>query len=104
MTALIGLDKKANLQEDEMVLVNVGLGGVGLAAVDIAANVFRAQVIGVSASEEKAALVRDVGAFASLKYNDKKLVKKIEEFAAERDIKDVFVGPEGEKFKKMINW
>lgn len=45
LTALIGLEKKADLQEDEMVLINVGLGGIGLAAVDIAANVFRAQVI-----------------------------------------------------------
>ncbi|KAF7987538.1 hypothetical protein HCN44_003300 [Aphidius gifuensis] len=103
MTALIGLDKKANLQEDEMVLINVGLGGIGLAAVDIAVNVFRAQVIGVSASEEKAAMVRDKGAFASLKYDDKKLVKKIVEFADERDIEDVFDGPEGEKFKKMLD-
>lgn len=44
LTALIGLEKKADLQENEMVVINVGLSGVGLAAVDIAANVFRAQV------------------------------------------------------------
>lgn len=44
-TALIGLEKKANLEENDMVLINVGLGGVGMAAVDLAANVFRAQVI-----------------------------------------------------------
>ncbi|XP_057319674.1 quinone oxidoreductase-like protein 2 homolog [Microplitis mediator] len=102
LTALIGLEKKADLQEDEMVLINVGLGGIGLAAVDIAANVFRAQVIGVSKSEDRTTLVRDKGAFASLKYSDKKLMKKIVEFAAERDIKDVFDGAEGEKFKLML--
>lgn len=44
MKALIGLQEQANLEEDEIVLVNVGLGGVGLAAVDLAANVFRSQV------------------------------------------------------------
>ncbi|XP_063978961.1 quinone oxidoreductase-like protein 2 [Diachasmimorpha longicaudata] len=103
MTALMGFEKKANLEENEMVLVNVGLGGVGLAAVDIAANVFRAQVIGVSATEEKATHVREKGAFASLAFNDKKLVKKIKEFAAERGIDGVFDGTEGEKFKEILN-
>lgn len=49
-------------------------------------------------------MVRDKGAFASLKYSDKKLMKKIVEFAAERDIKDVFDGAEGEKFKLMLEW
>ncbi|XP_011306756.1 quinone oxidoreductase-like protein 2 [Fopius arisanus] len=103
MTALIGLEKQANLEENEMVLANVGLGGVALAAVDIAANVFRAQVIGVSVSEEKAAHVREKGAFASLAFNDKKLVKKIEEFAAERGIKGVFEGSEGQKLKLTLD-
>ncbi|KAK0087284.1 hypothetical protein PV325_001321 [Microctonus aethiopoides] len=103
LTALVGLEKKAELQENELVLINVGLGGIGLAAVDIAANVFKAQVIGVSLSENRTALIRDKGAFASLRYKDTKLVKKIEEFAAERDIKDVFDGVEGEKFKKMLD-
>ncbi|XP_034945188.1 quinone oxidoreductase-like protein 2 [Chelonus insularis] len=102
LTALIGLEKKANLDEDEMVLINVGLGGIGLAAVDIAKNVFRAQVIGVSKSENRTALVRDKGAFASIKYNDKQLMNKIKEFADERGIKDVFDGEEGDKFKKML--
>lgn len=126
LTALVGLEKKAELEENELVLINVGLGGIGLAAVDIAANVFKAQVkrkilfyfdfhillyiyylfikvIGVSLSENRTALIRDKGAFASLRYKDTKLVKKIEEFAAERDIKDVFEGVEGEKFKKMLD-
>lgn len=42
--ALIGLQQQAHLEEDEIVLVNVGLGGAGLAAVDIATNVFRSKV------------------------------------------------------------
>ncbi|XP_074097367.1 quinone oxidoreductase-like protein 2 homolog [Cotesia typhae] len=102
LTALIGLEKKADLQENEIVVINVGLSGVGLAAVDIAANVFRAQVIGVCKSENRTEIVRDKGAFASLKYSDKKLMNKIVEFAAEQDIKDVFDGAEGEKFKTML--
>lgn len=45
MTALIGLEKYGCIAEEDMVLVNVGIGGIGLAAVDIAANIFRAKVI-----------------------------------------------------------
>lgn len=61
-------------------------------------------MIGVCKSEDRTEIVRDKGAFASLKYSDKKLMNKIVEFAAERDIKDVFDGAEGEKFKTMLEW
>lgn len=44
MIALIGLEQYASIDEEDMVLINVGIGGIGLAAVDIAANVFRAKV------------------------------------------------------------
>lgn len=44
MTALIGLEKFGSIAEEDTVLVNVGIGGIGLAAVDIAANVFLAKV------------------------------------------------------------
>lgn len=45
MTALIGLEVYGAIQEEDIVLVNVGIGGIGLAAVDIAANIYRAKVI-----------------------------------------------------------
>lgn len=44
MAALIGLEQYGSISEEDMVLVNVGIGGIGLAAVDIAANIFRAKV------------------------------------------------------------
>lgn len=44
MTALIGLEHYGSISEEDIILVNVGIGGIGLAAVDIAANVFRAKV------------------------------------------------------------
>ncbi|XP_015514362.2 quinone oxidoreductase-like protein 2 [Neodiprion lecontei] len=102
-TALVGFEKRACLQEDDMVLVNVGLGGVGLAAVDLAANVYRAQVIGVCATEDRTTLVREKGAFAALKFHDKKLMKQIVNVAAEKDIKEIFDGVSGENFKKVLS-
>lgn len=44
MTALVALERKVSLNEDDMILINVGVSGIGLAAVDLATNVFRAKV------------------------------------------------------------
>lgn len=45
ITALVALERKVSLNEDDMILINVGVSGIGLAAVDLATNVFRAKVI-----------------------------------------------------------
>ncbi|XP_014474125.1 PREDICTED: quinone oxidoreductase-like protein 2 isoform X2 [Dinoponera quadriceps] len=103
ITALVALETKVNLDENDLILINVGISGIGLAAVDLATNVFRAKVIGVCATEDGANLVREKGAFTSLKYKSKKLLKQIEEIAAERDIKAIFDDIDGEYFKKMLD-
>ncbi|KAL0099876.1 hypothetical protein PUN28_019952 [Cardiocondyla obscurior] len=103
MTALIALERKVSLNEDDMILINVGISGIGLAAVDLATNVFRAKVIGVCGSEKWADRAREMGAFAALKYSDKKLLKQIENIAAERDIKAIFDDKDGVYFKKMLS-
>lgn len=43
-TALIGLARRANLKKDHTILVTAAAGGLGLAAVDIAANMCKAKV------------------------------------------------------------
>ncbi|XP_029677787.1 quinone oxidoreductase-like protein 2 [Formica exsecta] len=103
ITALVALERKVNIDEDDMILINVGISGIGLAAIDLATNVYRAKVIGVCATEDGADLARKKGAFASLKYKDKKLLKQIEGIAAERDIKAIFDDADGEYFKKVLD-
>ncbi|XP_070153354.1 quinone oxidoreductase-like protein 2 [Polyergus mexicanus] len=103
ITALIALERKVNIDEDDMILINVGISGIGLAAIDLATNVYRAKVIGVCATEDGADLARKKGAFASLKYKDKKLLKQIEGIAAERDITAIFDDVDGEYFKKVLD-
>lgn len=44
-TALIGLARRANLKRDQTILVTAAAGGLGLAAVDIAANMCKAKVV-----------------------------------------------------------
>jgi len=62
------------------------------------------QVIGVCATENWADRAREMGAFAALKYSDKKLLKQIKNIAAERDIKAIFDDEDGAYFKKMLSW
>ncbi|XP_014227026.1 quinone oxidoreductase-like protein 2 [Trichogramma pretiosum] len=102
MTALLGLEQNGSITEEDMVLVNVGIGGIGLAAVDIAANIFRSKVIGVGFSEDRADKIRERGAFHAFTYKEKKLVKEIEEIAGDRDIKGIFDGETGDHFKKVL--
>lgn len=101
--ALLALERKVSLNEDDMILINVGVSGVGLAAVDLATNVFKAKVIGVCATEDWADRAREMGAFAALKYKDKNLTKQIEDIAGERDIKAIFKDEDGAHFKKMLD-
>lgn len=44
VTAMVALETNASIQEEDMILINVGISSVGLAAVDLATNVFKAQV------------------------------------------------------------
>ncbi|KAG5308449.1 QORL2 protein, partial [Acromyrmex insinuator] len=103
ITALVALERKVSLNEDDMILINVGLSGIGMAAVDLATNVFKAKVIGVCATEDCADRARKMGAFAALKYKDKKLMKQIKEIAAERGITAIFEDEDGAHFKKMLS-
>lgn len=103
ITALVALERKVSLNEEDMILINVGISGIGLAAVDLATNVFKAKVIGVCATEDWANRTRKMGAFAALKYKDKNLIKQIEGIAAERDIKAVFEDEDGTHFKKILS-
>ena len=43
-TALLGLHHRADISTDSTVLVTAAAGGLGLAAVDVAANVYKAKV------------------------------------------------------------
>ncbi|XP_035738934.1 quinone oxidoreductase-like protein 2 isoform X2 [Vespa mandarinia] len=102
MSALIALERVVTIDENDMILVNVGLSGIGLATIDLATNVFRSQVIGICVNNDDAVLVRNRGVFASLAYNERDLLKSIEEIAGDKGIKAVFDGDGGEYFKKVL--
>lgn len=41
---MLGLARRARVQQNEVVLITAAAGGLGLAAVDIAANVYKTKV------------------------------------------------------------
>ncbi|XP_015429401.1 PREDICTED: quinone oxidoreductase-like protein 2 [Dufourea novaeangliae] len=104
VTALLALERNISIQESDIILINVGMSSIGLAAVDLATNVYKSQVIAVCATEEGADLARAKGTvLASFKYKDRKLLKQLEELAADKDIKTIFADADGEHLKKVLD-
>ncbi|UCC73588.1 MAG: zinc-binding dehydrogenase [Gemmatimonadota bacterium] len=67
MTAWVALVELARLQEGERVLITAAAGGVGTAAVQLAAKL-GCEVYGLAGSDEKLALVRSLGSRDALNY------------------------------------
>lgn len=102
MTALIALERIVSINETDTILINIGLNSSGLAAADLATNIFKSQVTGICINNEDTALIRNKGVFASLAYDEQKLMKHIEEIAKEQNIKAVFDGVSGAYLKKTL--
>ena len=67
-TAYYGL-QRARIQPGEVLLVHGAAGGVGLAAVDVG-KLMGARVIGTASTEEKLAIVSQMGADHTINYSD----------------------------------
>ncbi|KAL7643946.1 UNVERIFIED_CONTAM: hypothetical protein RMT77_005957 [Armadillidium vulgare] len=101
-TALLGLHRRAKIDSSSTILITAAAGGLGLAAVDLAASVYKAKVIGVCGTEDKADLVREKGAWAAIKYNVKHLHKKVEEVTEGKGVDVIFDAVGGEVFTNSL--
>ena len=81
-TAMMGLSRRANLKPHENVLVTAAAGAVGLAAVDLASNVFKANVIGAAGSDVKCDFVKEKGAMEAINYQKESVRNKMKEICA----------------------
>ncbi|KAJ8984764.1 hypothetical protein NQ317_012127, partial [Molorchus minor] len=70
-TAIYAFAKLSSLKENERVMISAGPAGLGLAAVDVAANIYKTKVIGLVDDQKLAELVRNSGAFETLTFNEK---------------------------------
>lgn len=78
----------ATLKRGETVLVLGASGGLGVMAVQIAKAV-GARVIAVVGDEEKASMVRDIGADAVVNYHDEKWEERVKELTERHEGVDV---------------
>lgn len=69
--AIYAFSHLCKLNEHEPVLISAGPAGLGLAAVDVAANIYGAKVIAVTDTEDRTELVRNRGAFQTIKFHNK---------------------------------
>ncbi|KFM65937.1 Quinone oxidoreductase-like protein 2, partial [Stegodyphus mimosarum] len=94
--------RRANLCEEDEVLVTAAAGGLGLAAVDLAANLFKAKVIGACDTEEKASILREKGAFSTINYTKKEIAKSVMKETNNRGVKIVFDAVGGDVFEDCL--
>ncbi|XP_058829482.1 quinone oxidoreductase-like protein 2 [Topomyia yanbarensis] len=65
-TALLTFALHCPLQENDLLLITAGPAGMGLAAIDVAVNVYKAKVIAICDTESSSDLVREKGAYKTV--------------------------------------
>lgn len=103
-TALLALTRRAEVKEGDTVLINGAGGRVGLAAVDLASNVYRCKVIAVCASDERAGILRDIGAFATVVMSKQDLMNEVKKFTGGKGVKIIIDTIGGDMFKQVVKW
>lgn len=91
-TALLAFTKVCPLDEGDCVIVIAGAGGNGLAAVQIAKNVFKAKVYVICDTDDSSSLIRDEGAHKSISVNEglKKVYKFLDTGLQGKKVKCVY--------------
>lgn len=91
-------------KEKSTLLISCGAAGLGIAALDIAAGIFKAKVIGITDTEERSELMRHRGAFAAISLNDKNLRKRILKRTEGKEVDYVFDAIGEDNLKNMMTW
>ena len=99
-TAYYALVESARAQPVETVFVSGAAGGVGLAAVDLARHLGLRVVAGVG-SDDKAALVRDHGAYDVINYRSEDLRARIKSITSGEGVDICFDNVGGAIFEQM---
>lgn len=77
----------------------------GLATVDLASNIYRCKVIALCASEDKASLVRERGAWATVTYNKQDLLREVRTVMdSEEGVPLIIDSVGGEVFSEAVKW
>jgi len=105
-TAHIGLERRANLQPGEVLLVHGASGGVGLAAVELG-KLMGATVIATAGTPEKLALAKRYGADQLINYTEGEFRQQVKALTGGRGADVIFDPVGGDVFDqslRCINW
>jgi NADPH2:quinone reductase len=102
MTAWVALFKMARLRPGDTVLVQAAAGGVGTAAVQLAGR-FGCTVYGTAGSDEKVAMLEELGIAAALNYRTADFEQEIRRLTNGRGVDVVLEVVGGEVFRKSVN-
>ncbi|ELU09692.1 hypothetical protein CAPTEDRAFT_179103 [Capitella teleta] len=102
-TAYLAFTKGVPLREGDTVLVTAAAGSTGLAAVDLAANVFGCKVIAACGSEEKCRVAQEKGAFATINYGKESLKQRMKEITAGKGANAIFECVGGNLFRECLS-
>ena len=97
MTAWVALVRLARIQPTDKVLIQAAAGGVGTAAVQIAAK-WGCEVFGTAGAEEKLLLLKKLGASLAINYRTDDFYDRLEKYCGGVDVVLEMVG--GEVFRK----
>lgn len=100
MTAWVALFRMARAAEGEKVLITAAAGGVGTAAVQIAARA-GCEVYGMAGSAEKLELIRSLGALSAFNYRDPECFKNLIAVTGGVDVVIEMVG--GDIFRRSMD-
>ncbi|CAG7835161.1 unnamed protein product [Allacma fusca] len=101
-TALIALSRRAAVEEGNFVLITGAAGRLGMACVDLAANVYRCKVIAATTSEERSSAVRDRGAYATVTLGKQNLKNQVDKVTEGQGVSVIIDCIGGDVFKEVI--
>lgn len=101
-TAQLAFERTAQIKETDSVLVTAAAGALGLAAVDLAANVYKATAIGACGGTEKLEIVSKFGAKFTIDYKKENLRERIKEITKGKGIDIAFDSVGGEMFEDSL--
>ncbi|XP_062973146.1 quinone oxidoreductase-like protein 2 [Elgaria multicarinata webbii] len=102
-TAILALERRAQTQPGETVLVTAAAGATGLAVVDVATNVLQAKVIAAAGSDRKCNLALKKGAFQSVNYGGASLREEVKKLTANKGVDVVIDTVGGDIFKEALH-
>lgn len=103
MTAWMALFELAKIQKNEKVLITAAAGGVGTAAIQLAAK-FSCPVFGLAGSQDKIEFIKSFGATAGCNYREQDCFEKLRDLTSGVDLVVEMVG--GRVYKesfKLLN-